>query len=129
MGKSLVTMEGIGLTIYPEFQITDEYTEVVEKLLMTKNSSEELAKDFSIDLIKNKELFTKLPTLLNKKLDTESQAPKVEVHQDSKTSNILPASLVLSSCILLVASQANHILFYLGLLQFLYGLHLYWNRD
>lgn len=122
-------MEGIGLTIYPEFQITDEYTEVVEKLLMTKNSSEELAKDFSIDLIKNKELFTKLPTLLNKKLDTESQAPKVEVHQDSKTSNILPASLVLSSCILLVASQANHILFYLGLLQFLYGLHLYWNRD
>lgn len=124
MGKSLVTMEGIGLTIYPDFRITDEYEDMVKDVLMKNNSPEELTQDLAVDLIKNKDLFRKLPSKINKKLeDTKGQTINVET--SSPDIDLLPTSLILTSAGLIAASVYNRIFLYIGLAELGYGLYLH----
>jgi len=124
IGKSLVTMEGIGLTIYPEFEITEEYEKMVEEILKQENTPEEMTEDFAIDLIKNKDLFTKLPTKLNKKLNSESSS-KIEILNQSQKIDLLPITLILSSSVLILGSTIRQEMLYIGIVEFLIGLYLY----
>lgn len=103
-GKTLVTIEGILLTINPEAQITDEYQDEVQKILKQQNSPKELGKTFMIDLIQNKDLITKAPTKLNQlaeKEKTEKQEIHIENDASSNSQNILVASMVIATAILL----------------------------
>lgn len=104
VGKSMLTMEGIGLTIYPEFKIDDEYRQITEKLLIEKNKPKDLGKTLAIDLIQNKDLITKLPTKLNNKLEPENTTIKIEQEQPEsplKGKHIISATLIFSATLLL----------------------------
>lgn len=99
MGKSLVTTEGIGMTIYPDFRIKDEYQDIVKDLLKKQNSPKEIAEDLSIDLIKNKDLLSNLPSKINKALEPRQQQP-VKVVQEDSNDHIVPAALLIASTLL-----------------------------
>lgn len=128
LGKNLVTMEGIALTIYPDFRIQNSYEDVVKETLKEKNSPDKLAEDFTIDLIKNKELFTKLPTKLNNKLDS-SEEREINITQDSQNIETLPAGLIISSGLIFAASPFYPPLAILGIGQLGLGLYLYRQSD
>ncbi|MFP4230063.1 MAG: ABC1 kinase family protein [Candidatus Nanohaloarchaea archaeon] len=125
LGKNLVTIEGIALTIYPDFRIQESYEEVVEDALKQQNRPEEMAEGFAVDLIKNKELLTKLPTKINNKL-TPERGP--EVDESSVNIKLLPSGLVVSSGLVFAASPLYPPLFLLGLAELFGGLYLY-SRD
>lgn len=99
MGKSLVTMEGIGMTIYPDFRIKEEYEQTVEELLKDQNSPKDMAEDLSIDLIKNRDLITELPSKINKALEPQQNQP-VKVIQNDSNDHIVPAALLIGSTLL-----------------------------
>ncbi|MFO7794128.1 MAG: AarF/UbiB family protein [Candidatus Nanohaloarchaea archaeon] len=128
LGKNLVTMEGIALTIYPDFRIQNSYEDVVKETLKKKNSPDKLAEDFTIDLIKNKELFTKLPTKLNNKLDSNEDR-EINITQDSKNIETLPAGLIISSGLIFTASPFYPPLAILGIGQLGLGLYLHHQTD
>ena len=123
MGKSLVTMEGIGLTIYPDFRITGEYEDMVEEILQEEISPEELEEDFAIDLLKNKEMLTKLPSKINEKLESSGEQT-INVETEAPEIKLLPSALILSSCALIAASVYSRLFLYIGLLELAYGLYL-----
>lgn len=128
LGKNLVTMEGIALTIYPDFRIQDSYEDVVKETLKKKNSPEKLAEDFTIDLIKNKDLFTKLPTKLNNKLESDD-GREINISQDTQEIKTLPAGLIISSGLVFAASPFYLPLALLGIGQLGLGLYLYRQSD
>lgn len=121
LGKNLVTMEGIALTIYPDFRIQDSYEDIIQDTLKEKNRPGDLAQDFTIDLIKNKELLTKLPTKLNKKL--EENGKTVNITEESSEIDTLPAGLMISSGIVFAASPFYPPLFAIAASEL--GLSLY----
>jgi ubiquinone biosynthesis protein len=126
LGKNLVTMEGIALTIYPDFRIQDSYEEIVRDALKKENSPDELIQDFSIDLIKNKELFTKLPTKINEKISQKQ--PAIEISDQTHEITTLPAGMIISSGLIFAASPLYPPLLVIGALEFGLGLYLY-SRD
>lgn len=126
LGKNLVTMEGIALTIYPDFRIQDSYEDIVKETLKDKNSPDKMLEDFSIDLIKNKELFTKLPTKISEKMEREPARVKVSDHVNEATN--LPAAMIISSGLVVAASPLYPPLLVIGALEFGLGLYMY-SRD
>jgi ubiquinone biosynthesis protein len=103
-GKTLVTIEGILLTVNPDAQVTDDYKDEVERILKEQNKPQELGKSFMIDLLQNKELVTKAPSKITEKLESDSVGgtTKVEVEQTSDHhEDILTAGLVLAATFLL----------------------------
>ena len=122
MGKSLVTMEGIGLTICPDFKVTEKYEEMVEDILREKNSPEKLAEDFGIDLIKNKELFTKLPSKINGQFGSDGET-KIEVTAGSQNLSrpLLVATLLIGASILLMENLSTEAALVLGFIELLIG--------
>lgn len=124
LGKNLVTMEGIGLTIYPEFQINQHYEKIAREELKETNSKKEMMEDLSIDLIKNRDLITNLPTKLNKKLD-QQQKPEINIDMNQSSLNIFPAAVILSSTAMILGSVYSRYLLYIGLLTLGYGFYLF----
>lgn len=102
-GKTLVTIEGILLTINPEARITDEYRDEVERILKKQNSPEELGKSLMIDVIQNRDLFTKMPSKINDKLSNDSGNGKTEVNVETSDDHedIVTAGLILAAAFLL----------------------------
>ncbi|MFB6292082.1 MAG: ABC1 kinase family protein [Candidatus Nanohaloarchaea archaeon] len=102
-GKALVTVEGIGLAIYPDFKPQDEFTEVVEQLLIDLNQPEELTRSFMIDLTENRDLITKLPSKLNRLAEQQEKTVKVETRNDGRE-ELTVAALIVGSSLLLMNS-------------------------
>lgn len=127
LGKNLVTMEGIALTIYPDFRIQDSYEDIVKDALKQKNSPKELAEDLSVDMIKNKELLTKLPSKINEKITSENET-KIQI-QNSENSNIMSSALIISSGLVFAASPLYPPLLLIGATEFALGLYLYSGTD
>ena len=102
-GKALVTIEGILLTVNPEAELTTEYQDQIEDILKEQNSPKELGKSFMIDLLQNKDTFTKMPSKISKKLDETGNGATthVEVETSDHHDEILTAGLVLSGTFLL----------------------------
>ncbi|WP_414836863.1 ABC1 kinase family protein [Candidatus Nanohalococcus occultus] len=124
MGKSLVTTEGIGLTICPDFRITDEYEETAEDLLKQQNSPEDIAKDFSIDLIKNKDLIAKLPSKINRALKTEQKQPVKVIQEDNSNDHIMPAALLIGATVLFYQVLPAEQMAVIGALEMLAAVYL-----
>lgn len=115
VGKSLVTMEGIGLTIYPQFQMTDEYEKIAREIIMDKNDPSQLAQNFVIDLIENKKLVSRPFTQLQKLANQHRQT--LEKHQRVKTTQTLAAGLFISSALIIIETLPNTLLTTIGLGQ------------
>lgn len=98
IGKSLLTMEGIGLEIYPEFQLSDRYEEIARKQLMKNNQPQDLAESLAIDLIQNKDLISKAPTKINRTIENiqEKQASKIPDNSKNQKA-VIAAGLLISS--------------------------------
>lgn len=107
MGKAMLTMEGIGLTIYPEFELGKEYKRVVEKLLWQLNSPKDLAETLLIDMAQNRDLLAKLPTKINNVMEGLTE-PKVEttvkIERTGTKRAAIAAALIISSALLLLES-------------------------
>ncbi|MFB6241700.1 MAG: ABC1 kinase family protein [Candidatus Nanosalina sp.] len=129
--KTLVTIEGILLTVNPEAEVTDEYQDEIERILKEQNSPEQMGKSFMIDLLQNKDLLTKAPSKISKKLDSDSGGgtTKVEVEETSDHhEDILTAGLILAATFLLSQVLPSSSLRILGVLFLLAAAILFSKR-
>ncbi len=115
VGKSLVTMEGIGLTIYPQFQVTEEYEEIAKQILLEKNNPDQLVQNFIIDLIENKEFVSRPFTQIQKLADQHRNTLKE--HHKEKSLQILTSGLFISSALIIIETLSNTLLTVIGLGQ------------
>ena len=132
IGKGILTMEGIGLKIYPDFQLQNEFRDQVEELLLKQNSPKSMAKDFAFNLIQNQEVLTKLPEKINKNLEPgmsgqHEHEHKLKVKPDKIS--LIPPILIISSTLLIAGSTLRQELLYIGLGELLTGLYLYRSGD
>lgn len=104
MGKSLMTMEGIGLAIYPEFQMGEEYSKMAQKIVLKNNAPD--PKSPVIDLIQNKDLIEKPFTKLRE--NNQPQNVNVQVEQnDERGDEMITASLLLGGFFLVSQPDPN----------------------
>lgn len=102
MGKSMMTMEGIGLAVYPEFSMGEKYQKMAEKVIL-KNSTPD-PKSPIIDLIQNKDLIEKPFSKIRETSDHQEVNVTVE-QKDEKGDEMITASLLLGGFFLV--SQAD----------------------
>jgi ubiquinone biosynthesis protein len=120
MGKSMVTMEGIGMTLYPEFEMTDEYERVVREILWQSNSPRQMVQTFLIDLLENKDLLTRMPSQINDVLDQGGKDSSTTVIQESsgmEANALLIGALLLSSSLLFIVTLPSAYLLYIGIAE------------
>ncbi len=123
LAKSMLTMEGIGLTIYPEFQIKEEFEKTVEHLLYEMNSPSKLFRTFLIDAVQNRDLIARFPTQLNRMIGgtgndrPRQQTVNVETGPDGKS--VVAAALILGSAAILVQSLPQDYMLPLGVIGLL----------
>ncbi len=104
IGKSLMTMEGIGLTIYPEFRMEDEYSKMAQKIVLKNNAPD--PKSAVIDMIQNKDLIEKPFTKMRE--DNQQQDINVTVEQkEDRGDEIITASLMLGGVFLITQQNPN----------------------
>lgn len=102
VGKSMVTLEGIILKIYPEMDLREEYSKRMKKILKEKNRPREIKEKFSDDLEKNKGLITKSPSYFQEFFETEEAFTEHTVNMYNSKLKVLGLSLIVSSILLLV---------------------------
>ena len=126
LGKNLVTVEGIGLTIYPDFKISDKYEETIKQVLKKQNKPQDMGEDLAIDLINNKDLITQLPSKINKLLKQKQEnGEQKEINIQQKTIETLPAALILSSTLMITAGATiQPLLLFPGIGELLLGAYL-----
>ena len=117
VGKSLVTMEGIGLTIYPQFQVTEEYEKIAKEIILEKNNPSDLAQNLVIDIIENKDLVSRPFTKLQNVLDQHGET--IRKHQKVRSTQILASGLFISSALIIVEALSNTLLAVIGVGQLL----------
>jgi predicted unusual protein kinase regulating ubiquinone biosynthesis (AarF/ABC1/UbiB family) len=127
VGKNLTTMEGIGMEIYPDFQPNERYQEIGMEILREKNNPEELSEEIALDLLENKEELTHPASFLKNNIQDsgknnsnipEKIQPKIDIE-------LLPATLILTSTILIAGSVLDPRLLYVGLAELAIGIFLY----
>ncbi len=124
MGKNLLTLEGIGLTLCPDFRPTEEYQEVGEELLREKNSPEKLADEAFLDMMANKDLIAR-PASSFRELVSREQKEDGSATETTIEIKLLPAALILSSALLFMASYFRTELLYIGLFELILGLYFH----
>lgn len=124
MGKNLITMEGIGMKLCPDFQPSEKYSEYGKELLKEKNDPEELAEDFMLDVVENKELITRPTSKIKEMIEEKKESPIIQQESSDKKSS-LPSALILSSAFLIAASSFNPNFLYIGVAELLLGVYLY----
>lgn len=100
VGKSLLTMEGIGLALYPDFQLTDEYESIAKKQLLKNNKPQDLMESLAIDLVQNKELISKAPSKISNTLDSINRKQRKEIIHEKASENrkaVIVAGLLISA--------------------------------
>ena len=125
IGKGILTMEGIGMKIYPEFQVQNQYEETVEKMLLQQNKPQDMLKDFTYNLIQNQEVITKLPEKLNQNLEPGIEGKHVHEADFDLEIPWMPIILVASSTLIIAGSAIEQKLLYIGLAELLIGLYLW----
>lgn len=123
MGKNLVTMEGIGMTVCPGFEPSDEYKVYGKKLLMEKNNPEEMAEDVMLDVAENRDIVTRPATFLREKMRGGTRDQKVV--KKVKKRDPLPTALVASSTLLMAGGLLDPLLFYAGIGELGLGIYLH----
>lgn len=115
VGKGILTMEGIGLSIYPDFKPDDELTRFTEKLLIQSFGPRETIENAAIDLIENQDLLTKLPSKLNQLSDQKQTEIEIK-NQPINTRAVIAAALILSSSVMLMQGPESQ-LFMIGIVE------------
>ncbi|MFB6294324.1 MAG: hypothetical protein ABEI97_01045, partial [Candidatus Nanohaloarchaea archaeon] len=122
LAKSMLTMEGIGLTIYPEFQIQEEFEKTVEKLLYELNSPSKLIRTFLIDAVQNRDLIARMPTQLNRMIGgtgEEQRQQRIEVETGPDRDAVVAGALILGSFAVLVQALPTDYMLPLGIIGLL----------
>ncbi|MFB6193132.1 MAG: ABC1 kinase family protein [Candidatus Nanohaloarchaea archaeon] len=119
-GKAMVTVEGVGMTIYPDYRIGDEFKETVRNILQEEFKPEKLMEELSLDMIENRDLITELPSKLNSMAEKKESQVKVVNQQRTQA---VTAALILSSAFLL--TQGRTTLTLLGAAEILLAAHLF----
>lgn len=125
MGKNLLTVEGIGLTICPDFAPTEEYERLGKKLLAENNKPEQLFQEAMLDVFENKDFLTSPITNIKNSMQSNSSnriKPNIENSIEFET---LPAVLILSSTALIAGSILEPQLLYIGLAELAAGIILH----
>lgn len=119
MAKGLATMEGIGLTIYPEFQPDNEIRQQVPHLLRDLNDPKQMINTFLLDLMENRDMFVRLPSQLNKAINSlESEKTTIIDNAAKNQMNpLLIGALVLSSSLLFIETLPTDQLLYIGIAE------------
>ena len=128
MGKSLLTMEGIGLRVYPEYQINEEFNDNVQKMLKDQYSTDDMLSELKLDLIENSDLITELPSKLNKLTERNDREVKVVKESSSSSQSIIAAALIVSSTLILAQTLQQEYLVYLAGIQIFIAWTLYLRR-
>lgn len=129
MGKNLVTLEGIGLTVCPNFNPMDEYKDMGQKMLKKKNKPQKIAKSQFLDMMANKEMIENPFTTFKETVKQGGKDTGKTQVQNTIQFNFLPSLLILTSGLLMAASVFNTELLYIGLAELLIGLYLYSNSS
>lgn len=119
MGKSLLTMEGIGMTLYPEFQVSDEIERMMRDILWEMNNPRQMMQTALIDVMENRDLFLRMPSQLNKLLDNLStdSSTTVSVSGPDYRPAIIVAALLVASTVLFMEALPAQELLYVGAVQ------------
>lgn len=117
MGKAIVTMEGVGLTIYPEFQIKTKYKERVRKILYKEYGGQETLDKFAADALEHSDLLTNLPSRVDDLM--KQKETKVEVVNEGRDSftTIIGAALLISSGLLMAQVMPEEYLVLVAVLE------------
>lgn len=81
-GKSLVTVEGVGMQVYPSLKIHEEAKSIIRGIIIQENNPTDIAKNFLINLIENKQLIEEAPEHLAETID---RASGDQQHRTEKT--------------------------------------------
>lgn len=100
MGKTLVTLEGIGLSIYPELNIKQEFKPITEEVIREQYSIDDLMEKFYFEMVENSESITELPAKLGELADSREQEVKVVNETDSHATIV--SGLLVSSAVLMI---------------------------
>ncbi|MFB6200212.1 MAG: ABC1 kinase family protein [Candidatus Nanohaloarchaea archaeon] len=122
IGKSLVTMEGIGLTIYPDFKMTEEYEDTAEEILRHQNNPKKLARNIFIDLLQNREAVERPFSTLRNAATRQNHSPDIQIENRQ---NLFTPALILSSAVLFHASLKPQPAFILGVGELLLAAYIY----
>ena len=87
VGKTLLTLESIGLAVYPEFEIREEYTDMAQEMLLKNNKPQDLMESLAIDLVQNKELVSKAPSKISNTLDSINKKQRKEIIHEKASEN------------------------------------------
>jgi ubiquinone biosynthesis protein len=124
MAKNLVTLEGIGLTVCPNFTPMDEYEDMGKKMLRQKNKPQDVVESAFLDMMANKDLIENPFSSFRDSVQQDNGSGTAKV-ENSFSFNLVPTFLVLTSGILTAASVYDRNLLYIGLIELLLGLYLY----
>ena len=125
MGKSLSTVEGIGMTVYPDYRINEEFRKVTKEILLDDFKPDKIIEELSLDLVENRDLITELPTKINKM--TESTEREVDVEVEQQQNKTVIAGLILSSAFLM--TQGQRTLIGIGAAELLFAAYLFHYRS
>ncbi|MDY6771431.1 MAG: AarF/UbiB family protein [Candidatus Nanohaloarchaea archaeon] len=68
-GKGFVQVEGVGLTIYPGFKPQQQLKKMVRRIVLKQNRPQEVARNFMMSLLENRELIEDAPQQLAELID------------------------------------------------------------
>ncbi len=68
-GKGFVQVEGVGLTIHPGFQPQEQLRSMVQRIVIQQNRPQDVARNFMISLLENRELIEDAPSELAELLE------------------------------------------------------------
>lgn len=125
MAKNLLTLEGIGLTVCPNFTPMDEYEEMGKKMLKEKNKPKDVAESAFLDMMANKDMIENPFSTLRDSVNNDGGGSGSTKVENSFQFNFVPTFLILTSGLLMAASIFDRDLLYIGLGELLLGLYLY----
>lgn len=121
MGKGMATMEGIGIDVYPEYRFEEENYSDLQDILKQQFNVKDAAEEFAVDLLRNRDELTKLPSSL---LESEEGGDrKIEIKNEASSDNVFPASLIIGSTILFYQTLPERYMLPIALLEFLAAVH------
>lgn len=125
MGKSMLTMEGIGLTIYPDFRLTDEFAKIVRHILWEMNDPRQMFKTLMIDMIENRDLLVRMPSQISNVLDNMNRGSTTIIDSTSKNAGttLLIGALILSATLIFLQVLPQEELLYVAVAEILIAVY------
>jgi ubiquinone biosynthesis protein len=114
-GKALVQVEGIGLTISPDFSPTEELKSAIERIILQQNRPQDIGKNLAVSMLENRELIENAPQNINevleslKGLNQLSLEKSIDIGAKEMAGAIFASVLILSGSLILTLSSEKAI--------------------